>query len=207
VKREHVAFLLGGLAFGILFGFGLAHGIATRPGAAAPQAAGEIPSPAGPPAPSQIPGGGGGAADGGTAPMIAELQRLQQHVKDHPEDGAAWTRIANLYDDAGMIPQAVGFYEKAASLLPKDANVWTDLGVCYRKVGETQKALEAFARAQEVDPSHWQSLYNQVVVYGLDLKKKDEAEAALQRLEAVNPAAPHLAELKQAVEAAGAGGS
>jgi tetratricopeptide (TPR) repeat protein len=132
--------------------------------------------------------------------MMAELQRLQQHVKDHPEDGAAWTRIANIYHDVGMYPQAVGFYERAASLLPRDADVWTDLGVCYRGAGDAHKALEAFTRAQEVDPSHWKSLFNQAVVYGLDLGQKERARAALERLEKLNPAAPGLAELKQAVE-------
>jgi tetratricopeptide (TPR) repeat protein len=139
--------------------------------------------------------------------MIAELQRLQQQVRDHPDDGAAWTRIANLYHDAEMYAQAVGFYEKAATLLPDDPNVLTDLGVCYRGAGDPQKALEAFTRAEKADPKHWQSLYNQVVVYGLDLKRPAEAAAALKRLEAVNPQAPGLAALKEAVEQGKAGSS
>jgi Flp pilus assembly protein TadD len=210
LKREHVAFLVGGLAFGVLFGFGLAHAIATRPGAAATLAAGEIPSPAGPPAPSQIPGGpagGGGAGPGAGAPVIAELNRLQQQVRDHPDDAAAWTRIANLYHDAEMFPQAVEFYERATELVPGDANVLTDLGVCYRGTGQPQKALEAFTRAEKADPKHWQSLFNQVVVYSFDLRQHDQADAALRRLEAVNPEAPGLAKLKQAVEQAKAGPS
>jgi cytochrome c-type biogenesis protein CcmH/NrfG len=55
--------------------------------------------------------------------MIAELRRLQQQVRDHPEDASAWTRIANLYHDAEMFPQAVEFYEMGAELVPGDANV------------------------------------------------------------------------------------
>jgi TPR repeat protein len=211
LKREHVAFLLGGLVFGILFGFGLAHAIANRPGTVAAAGEGtEIPSPAGPPAPSQVPSGGqvpSGAQGGGGAPMLAELQRLQQQVRDHPDDAAAWTRIANLYHDAGMYSQAVGFYEQAATLLPGDPNVLTDLGVCYRGAGDPEKALQAFARAEKADPRHWQSLYNQVVVYGLDLKQPAQAQAALRRLEAVNPQAPGLAALKEAVEGGKAGPS
>jgi tetratricopeptide (TPR) repeat protein len=106
-----------------------------------------------------------------------------------------------------MYAQAVGFYEKAATLLPDDPNVLTDLGVCYRGAGDPQKALEAFTRAEKADPKHWQSLYNQVVVYGLDLKRPAEAAAALKRLEAVNPQAPGLAALKEAVEQGKAGSS
>jgi len=139
--------------------------------------------------------------------MMAELQRLQQQVRDHPDDGAAWTRIANLYQDAQMYPQAVSFYEKAVSLLPNDPNVLTDLGYCYRAVGNPQKALDAFERAEKADPKHWQSVYNQVVVYGMDLHQQEAAEAALRRLEAVNPQAPGLADLKQAVEQGKAGRS
>jgi tetratricopeptide (TPR) repeat protein len=69
-------------------------------------------------------------------------------------------------------------------------------------VGEVQKALDVFTRAEKADPRHWQSLYNQVVVY-MDLNRHDEAVAALGRLERVNPQAPRLADLKQAVEQAG----
>lgn len=203
MKRENAAFLLGGLAFGVLFGFGLSHAIASRPGAAPAEAAGEIPSPAGPPAPSQVAGGGGGA--GGGAPMLAEIQQLQQAAAAHPEDPRPWTRLANLYHDAGMFPQAVSFYEKAVALVPDDPNLLTDLGVCYRRTGEPVKALEMFTRAEKASPQHWQSLYNQVIVYGLDLGRHAEAEAALERLEKANPAAPGLPALRQAIEQARAG--
>jgi uncharacterized protein HemY len=208
LKRENVAFLVGGLAFGILFGFGLGHALATRPGQATAEATGEIPSPAGPPAPGQIAGGGGGMQGGGesgAAPMLQEIQQLQQAAAAHPEDPRPWTRLANLYHDAGMFPQATGFYEKAVALVPGDPNLLTDLGVCYRRTGATDKALEMFTRAEKADPRHWQCLYNQVIVYGLDLGRHAEAEAALSKLEKVNPQAPGLPALRQAVEQARAG--
>ena len=63
-------------------------------------------------------------------------------------------------------------------------------------------ALAQGGYPEKADPKHWQSLFNQVVVYSFDLRQHDQADAALRRLEAVNPEAPGLAKLKQALEQA-----
>jgi hypothetical protein len=203
MKKENLAFLVGGLAFGVLFGFGLANALVTQPGHDHEHEAAEIPQPAGPPAPG---GAMGGPAAGGGAPMMAEIQRLQGVVAANPNDAQAWTRLANLYHDAGMYPQAVGFYEKADQLAPGNPNIITDLGVCLRGSGQPEKALAAFERAQKADPGHWQSVFNQVIVLGLDLGRFAEAEAALARLERLNAPAEPVAQLKRSLEQARAGG-
>ena len=106
-----MAFLFGGLAFGFLLGFGLFRSIETRPGQiATPAASSEIPSPMGPAAPTQTPGG--------AAPMIAEINALKERVQSNPKDAQAWTRLANLYQDAGMFQPAIEFYQRAIELAP-----------------------------------------------------------------------------------------
>lgn len=190
-----MAFLIGGLAFGFLLGFGLFRAIETRPGRAVPQeSAAEIPSPAGPAAPTQTEGGGGGGA-----PMMAEINALKERLQKDPKDAQAWTRLANLYQDAGMFEPAIEFYKRAIDLTPNDANLLTDLGICYQELKQFDQALASLERAQKADPANWQSLYNIVVVAGLEMRKFDQADAALARLEKIRPDAPKLGELREAL--------
>ena len=202
MKREHLAFLVAGLAFGFLFGFGLFRAIATRPGAAPSQASAEIPAPAGPAAPTETVNGAMAAGGAGGAPMMAEINALKDRVTKNPKDAQAWTRLGNIYHDARMYGQALDFYKRVLELSPNDANVLTDSGICYQEMQQYDKALEMFARAQKADPSNWQSLYNTVVVAGLGLGRFDVADPALARLQQLRPDAPNLAELRSALDKA-----
>jgi len=206
LRRDQLAFLLGGLAFGILFGYGLFHAVATKPVVAPPGAAAAIEGPKGPAAPTQAPlgGGGGGSA---AAPMIAEINALKQALKGDPRNLPAAVRLANLHHDAGMFEQAIPFYEKALELAPHDADLLTDNGICHEQLQRFDEALVLFRRAQEANANHWQSLYNIVVVAGFHLGRIDEADKALARLEQINPGAPNLASLKAGMARMKAGGA
>jgi tetratricopeptide (TPR) repeat protein len=129
--------------------------------------------------------------------MMEEIRNLKRALEVEPGNAVALTRLANLYHDAGMWRQAADAYEKAIAAGRADANVITDLGVCYQQLKDFEKALDAFERAQKTDPSHWQSLYNIVIVAGFNLGRYDQAEAALERLEKVNPGAPNLGSLRE----------
>lgn len=207
MKKDHLAFLLGGLAFGILVGFGLFRTMATRPAAdEVPARGGAPPSVAGPPAPTGTGSGGPEAGSApsaqgqGGAPMMAEINGLKERVQKNPKDIEAWTRLGNLYQDAGMSQPAIGFYEKAAALDPNNAAVLTDMGICYQQQNDFDKALALFEKAQKADPSNWQSLYNIVVVAGLGMKEFDKADAALAKLVQLKPDAPKLDDLRSALE-------
>ena len=205
MKRDHLAFLIGGLAFGLLLGFGLFHAIATRPRETAAEGAPEIPSPAGPAAPTQTVGGSPAGGGGGGAPMLAEINALKERVTKDPKDVAAWTRLGNIYHDARMFQQALEFYKRAIELSPSNANVLTDAGICYQEMQQYDKALAMFESAQRADPSNWQSLYNTVVVAGLGMGRFDVADPAFTRLQQLRPDAPNLAELRAALDNARAG--
>jgi len=192
VKRDNLAYLLSGLFYGALIGFGVFYLVEHRPGSEPASATTSAPAPAGPRAPAQ--GGGGFGASG--APMMEEVTALKQRLQEDPRDPQVLTRLANVYHDVGMWPQAVEYYERALDVMPGDSNLMTDMGVCYQGMQQFDRALEMFTRAQEADPRHWQSLYNIVIVSGFNLGDVDRAEAALARLEEVNPAAPGLDQLK-----------
>ena len=143
MNKEHLAFLLGGLAFGILIGFGAYHALQSQPELGATTAGGGVASsPQGPMAPTQV-----GPNAGGGAPMMAEINRLKGMLQDDPENGQVLLRLANIYHDGAMWQQAVGYYERAVKVTPDNPDILTDLGVCYRALKEHEKALELFSRA------------------------------------------------------------
>ena len=205
MRKDQLVFLLGGLAFGFLFGFGVYHTWYATPeldghGSVATAAA---PAPTGAPAQTQ----GMGQA-GSSAPMVAEINQLKQMIQSDPQNVVAFVRLGDLHYDVQMWDQAAGYYEKAIELKPNDPDVMTDLGVCYRGMGQLDEALGMFARANELNPDHHQSLFNVVIVAGFDLKQWDRADEALRALEAMNPKPPRTDELREALarERAAAGG-
>ncbi len=191
MKREQLAFLIGGFAFGVLVGFGLAQKIADRPkavaGAGAP--AGTMQSA---PAPSTPSG----------APMMEEIGRLRKVLAVDPNNVQALVKMANLYHDAQMFSQAVEFYQRAVRVQPDDPNVLTDLATCLGAVDRNQEALDILRRAQELDPGHWQSVFNTVIVAGIKMHDFKTADAAMEKLEKMPEARPHLPGLKEALERA-----
>lgn len=201
MKKDHLAFLLAGLAFGFLLGLGVFRVGSNAPGqdrtgAASADSAG----PRGPMAPTQV--GSGAPAGGG--PMVAEIQALKERLTRAPQDLPALLRLANLHHDVGMWPQAVSYYERALEIDGDDPDLMTDLGICYRGMQRFDDALAMFERAQAADAKHWQSLYNTVIVATFDIGRFDRAETALRQLEALDPAPPNLAELRRRVREAAA---
>jgi len=197
VKRENLAYLLGGLAFGFLLGFGTFHTMEFRPQAQVARVGGgdEIPSTAGPNpmAATQMPTGGGA---GGGAPMAQEVNALKRALEQNPQDVQALTRLANMYHDIGEWGQAIGYYEKAVAVRPSDPNLLTDMGTCYLNVNRPDRALELFQKAHAADPSHWQSLFNEAVVLGVHLGRPEEARKALDEVDRIQPNVPGVARLR-----------
>lgn len=190
MKKDQFAFLMGGLAFGILFGFGLFWAYGHRPIPSAAEEVGEVPAPKGPMAPTQAP-------SGGAAPMVARVQELKRAIQADPRQLDPVRELAHLYHDAGMWSDAISVYEKAVELAPDNPDLWTDLGVCLQEMNQLDRALESFRHAQKLSPTHWQSLYNIVVVAGFGLGRFDEAQQALDRLATVHPEAPNLDRLRE----------
>jgi len=197
LTKENVAYLVGGIAFGFVFGFGAFHAVTNRPSRPLEARESEATGPAGPMAPTQS-----GPASGASAPMLQEINALKLRVQEKPDDLQALTRLANLYHDAGLFQQALGFYEKAAELSPGDPDLLTDYGTTLQALGESERALLQFARAQKVNPRHWQSLYNTAVVLGFHMHRYDEAEAAIRRVEdIIGTGNPDVAKLRDALAA------
>ncbi|HEY0556839.1 MAG TPA: tetratricopeptide repeat protein, partial [Thermoanaerobaculia bacterium] len=143
-------------------------------------------------------GAGPGAGAGG-GPAMAEIQQLRDFVEKNPNDAAAVRKLADLNFDIQNWQRSQELYAHYLELKPNDTDVMTDLGITYRGLRQFDKALALFDRAKKLDPNHWQSYYNEVVVLAFDLKKTAEAKAALAKLQQMQPANPDVKKLADAV--------
>lgn len=132
---------------------------------------------------------GGGAvwlvmrSDAPTSPpgAIAATERADTPpgVEHLPPAQAAVT-LGNWHYDRQRWTQASEQYEAAIRLGLDNADVRTDLGNCYRFLGQPQKALEHYQTAQKQNPQHEHSLFNQASLYAEVLNEPAKAVATAQ---------------------------
>jgi len=72
---------------------------------------------------------------------------------------------------------AIEHYQEAIADGADNPDVRTDLGNCFRFIGEPQKALEQYQIAQTKDPMHENSLFNQAALYAEVLNDDQRALA------------------------------
>ena len=155
------------------------------------------------------------AVSGGTAtssaapppggnPMNAireQIAALKEKVARDPKDASALAQLGNMYMDAAKFAEAAGYYEQSLAAR-EDPNVRIDLGICYKNVGQLDKALAAFHRAGEESNGQWQPLYNEAIVLG-EMRRFDEARAIVARLKKVRPDDPEVTRLQEALSQTG----
>jgi len=203
--RDHLLFL----AAGVLIGFVLAYLAFEEIGSDQParREPGQVEASAAPPsggipgpAPQANPGSGNLGSNVGTAFTQEQVQQLRAYVEQNPDDAGAVLQLANMNFDIRNWPRAAELYERRIALQPGEADVVSDLGICYREMGEPVKALESFDRAQEIDPQHWESRFNEVVVLAIDLQRFDDAVAVLDELRVIRPGNQDVERLAAEVE-------
>lgn len=188
MKQENLIYLIVALLVGLLGGF-LIFSVANKnKGASAPA----------------VPMGSGTPAD--YSQRIVEAEKI---VAQDPKNYQVWVQLGNDYFDTEQPQKAVNAYGKALEIDPNHqntANVLTDQGVMYRKMGLFDKAVDNFERASKLDPGHAQSLFNLGVVYANDLKQNDKAIAAWQRYLAIDGMSPQGQQVKSMIEELKSGG-
>ena len=118
--------------------------------------------------------------------MVARINQLKRMLQNEPDSIEVLRELGSAYYDAAMWEPAARYYERLVELTP-GPDVLTDLGVCYRGLRDFDKALAQFSLASEMDPTHWQSLYNKVIVAVMDVGRFDVARDALASMQALDP--------------------
>ncbi len=114
------------------------------------------------------------------AEMTGKIQALKDILQKDPKNLAAWVELGNLYFDADQPREAIEAYSKYLAAKPDNADVRTDMGIMYRKLGDFDRALKEFRLAAQSDPKHVNSRYNIGIVL---LHDKQDIKGAIQAWE------------------------
>jgi tetratricopeptide (TPR) repeat protein len=120
-----------------------------------------------------------------------------------------YTDYFQVYDNGSQYNRSIGMAYEAGSVVkvltmaaalddhlalvqqaPDDAAAWFNLGYVLETDGQWQPALDAFARACELDPQMDRAWYGQGLVL-IRLQRFDEAAAALRRNTELQPMSPY----------------
>ncbi len=74
-------------------------------------------------------------------------------VEAEPSVAEAWLELTAIYAELDRPIDALKAAQKAAQLLPGEADVWINLGRCLVAAKEPEAGAEAFRAALELDPS------------------------------------------------------
>ncbi len=189
MNKDQAVFFLSGILFGLILGYVAAYQIhQSGPAEQAHAAAAGQP---------QAPGPDNNAL---MEQVTQHIAHLKNRLEDNPNDLEALVGLGNLFYDAAKYPDAIEYYSRAVELSPDDPGVISDLGVSYRRNGDSNRAIEIFRRAIKVKPDHWQSWLNISIVAMQDLNDLAQAEEAISRVEQIQPDVPHLQELRDLLQ-------
>ena len=155
------------------------------------------------PAPAPVAAVQGGAPMAAPAPtpnFQQQINELKAVVAGDPNNRQAWVALGNAYFDSDRPMESIEAYQKALDLNARDANVLTDQGVMFRRLGWFDRAIDNFTKANQADPNHATSLYNLGITYRYDLQDFAKAQEAWTKFLAVNPTGPGSDRVRQELE-------
>ncbi len=101
---------------------------------------------------------------------LAELNRLEEEVKNNPEDYERLISFSHQLNDAGFFEKAIVNYEKYLKKFPKNVNVIVDYGVCHYELQNLDKAISILKSALQIDSKHQIAHFNLGII---NYAKKD----------------------------------
>ena len=189
MSRDNIVFTTCGLILGLIVGSFLVGPRLAKVPQLAPQPAAVAETP-----PPQVQP----AANANQMELVRkQLGELKQKIAANPNDFDSLVQLGNMYSDVAKYSQAIEYYEKALAVRD-DANVRTDLGICYKESGRLDDAHAQFEKIVSESPDSWQAIYNLIIIDG-QMKKFDEAKIELAKLKQLRPNDPEVAKLEQAL--------
>ena len=143
-----------------------------------------------------------------TQPSVAQnsatrgaVERRAEEPPDvsHLAPADAATTLANWNYDRKNWSHAIDHYQQAIALGRDNPDVRTDLGNCFRFLGQPQKALEQYETAQRQNPQHENSLFNQAGLFAEVLHDNERAKAAAREFIARFPQSPRAASTRKLI--------
>lgn len=114
------------------------------------------------------------------------VTRVEERLREHPDDGHGWEVIAPVYLKHGRFDDAAAAFGKAIALLGETKERLFGLGEAVRLQNDgivSERAKELFERSVKLDPNYVPSLYRLAVSMEQDGRFDDAVEAWKQIIE------------------------
>lgn len=131
-----------------------------------------------------------------------EIDQLEKLVASDAQNYQAWKKLGDSLFDIGEHGRSIEAYRTALAIDDSDPNVWTDMGVMYRRTNNPVKAIESFDAAIARNQNHTVALLNKGVVYVNDLGDLEKGVAAWEKFLQVQPSGPQSDGVRQEIERA-----
>ena len=88
-------------------------------------------------------------------------QTLLAGLTEFPQNNTILEHLISLHGEMGKDPNTIiPYIERGIEADPNNAVLWNGLGGVYDKLGNNEKAIEAFTKARELDPEGYETNYN-----------------------------------------------
>lgn len=124
------------------------------------------------------------------------IQFTETALKAHPMSSHVRWLLANLYSDNNRCVDAIPLYQWLIDRYPEYKAAFHNLGNCYRKLGQHEKALLVYQKAVAIKSDAWDSWYG-IWLSQNSLGNTAEADLAFEKAYNLNPA--YFAEKKHKV--------
>jgi tetratricopeptide (TPR) repeat protein len=104
-----------------------------------------------------------------------DIRLLTDGIVADPKNDRYHFYLANSYHDAGHFEKAIPVYEKRIQLGGWNQEIWYSyyrIGLCYKKLGQIEKAISAWLEAFNVIPNRVENIYEIVHHYRVVSKHK-----------------------------------
>jgi cytochrome c-type biogenesis protein CcmH/NrfG len=170
-----VIFLVVGLAIGYLFRGSQSSAVAAQP------------APAAKAQPSN--------ASGGRVPSLEEMKQmadkkaapLLENLKTDPMNSALLVQVGNIYEGTHQFKEAMGYFDRAVQLDPKNVALHAQLASCLYYNGDSDRAIAELQQGLRYDPKDVNSLFNLGMIKWQGKQDNKGAVAVWKQLLKSNP--------------------
>jgi tetratricopeptide (TPR) repeat protein len=127
--------------------------------------------------------------------VFETIQELQARVEENPQDAGALLELAGMYLEISRLDEARAYLDRLLELEPGHREGLTQLGLVLAESGDLDGARARFQAAVEGDPDYWEGWFY-LAVTEIRRGDMDAAGAAADRVEALHPGLPELADLR-----------
>ncbi len=134
-------------------------------------------------------------AMGGHTPSLEEMKQmadkkaapLLEKLRGDPNNGDLLIQVGNIYKSTHQFKDAVGYYDKALQVDPKNVPIRTEMASCLYYDGDVDGAISQLQQALRYDPKDANSLFNLGMIKWQGEQDSKGAVAAWQQLLKSNP--------------------